>query len=153
MSDENGKFVKIYSLNDKYMLELGQVIKTFSSKNIFQILATKELHSKEIGKILDPTTDNPRLPNLNHHLNKMVKIGLLSRITRDKNGHQLQYYKAKSEIILIVPQKYYDKAIKSKTLKNTFKSVFKLTMVLVVTYVAYFGSYFLDRKQRCVSYA
>lgn len=127
MEDNNIKeeFVKVYSLDDKSMKELGQVIKTFKSNNIFQLLATRELHAKEVGKILDPTDTNPRLPNLHHHLNKMVEIGLLSSVTREKNGHKLQYYKAKSEMILLVPEKYYDKAVKSKTLKNTFKNVFK----------------------------
>lgn len=105
------------------MLELGQVIKTFKSKKMFELLAEKELHAKEIGKILD-NDDNPRLPNLHHHLNKMVEIGILSSVTRAKNGHQLQYYRATCEMILIVPQKYFDKAIKSKTLRNTFEIVF-----------------------------
>ncbi len=105
------------------MLELGQVIKTFKSKKMFELLAEKELHAKEIGKILDED-DNPRLPNLHHHLNKMVEIGILSSTTREKNGHQLQYYRSTCEMILIVPQKYFDKAIKSKTLLNAFEIVF-----------------------------
>lgn len=118
------KILKIFSFDDKYMLELGQVIKTFKSKKMFELLAEKELHAKEIGKILDED-DNPRLPNLHHHLNKMVEIGILSSIVREKNGHNLQYYSSTCEMILIVPQKYFVKAIKSKTLMNAFDTVFK----------------------------
>ena len=139
MSKDEKEYVKIYSLDDPHMLELGQVIKTMKSKNMFQILATKELHAKEIGKIID-NEDNPRLPNLHHHLNKMVEIGLLQSVTRDKNGHKLQYYSAKSEMILLVPEKYYDKAVKSKTLKNAFKTVFKFTVVGLFLVSSYFLS-------------
>ena len=124
-------YLKIYSLDDEQMLQLGQIIKTFKSKKIFETLQNRELRAKEIGQLLEDD-DNPRLPNIHHHLDKMVDIGLIASVTRMRNGHNLRYYTATSKMILLVPEKYYDKAIKSKTLKNTIKTVFKFAMLGVV---------------------
>jgi len=135
--DEN--FVKIYANTDTRMKELGQILKTPKSRRIYQILLDQELHTKEIGIIIDKQP-NPRLPNLTHHLKKMTKIGLLTSSSKIKNGHLLTYYKA-IPMIMIVPEKHIEKAQTSKTLKNSLKKIFKIGMVGVVTFLAVVFSY------------
>ena len=56
-------FINIFSNTDTRMKELGQILKTPKSRKIYQILMDKELHTKEIGVILE-NSENPRLPNL-----------------------------------------------------------------------------------------
>jgi len=69
--------VKIYSNDDEKMQKLGHILGTPKSRKIYGILIDKELNAKEIGKLID-NEDNPRLPNLIYHLDKMVDIGLLT---------------------------------------------------------------------------
>lgn len=139
MSEENNDVidenVKIFGLTDERMQEIGQILRTPKSRQILQILSTQELNAKEIGKIID-NDDNPRLPNLHHHLNKMMSVGLITsrKKLQRKNGHILNYYKAASYIV-IVPEEQYEKATKSKTLKNAFKSVFKIVCIGLFAYI------------------
>ncbi len=128
--------VKIYSNDDEKMQKLGHILGTPKSRKIYGILIDKELNAKEIGKLID-NEDNPRLPNLIYHLDKMVDIGLLTveqRIQR-KNGPVLKYYKA-VPFVLIVPKDHVEKAQKSKTLRNTFKRVFKFVVIPTATLVS-----------------
>lgn len=132
----NDNFINIYSNTDTRMKELGQILKTPKSRKIYQILMDKELHTKEIGIILE-NSENPRLPNLTHHLKKMTKIGLLASTTKMKNGHPLTYYKA-VKYLLIVPDKDIEIAKKSKTLKSVFRKVFKISLIGIPTTLSYF---------------
>ena len=132
----NDNFINIFSNTDTRMKELGQILKTPKSRKIYQILMDKELHTKEIGIILE-NSENPRLPNLTHHLKKMTKIGLLASTTKMKNGHALTYYKA-IPYVLIVPAKDIDIAKKSKTLKSVFRKVFKISLIGIPTTLSYF---------------
>lgn len=134
-SEFNDEFINIYANTDKRMQEIGQVLKTPKSRRIYQILMNKELHTKEIGIILD-NDPNPRLPNLTHHLQKMTKIGMIKSTTRIKNGHYLTYYKA-VKYLMIVPEADIDVACKSKTLKTTMKKVFKIASIGIATISSY----------------
>ena len=140
--DPNDNFVKIYSNTDERMKELGQTLKTPKSRKIYQILMDKELHTKEIGMILD-NEENPRLPNLTHHLKKMTKIGLLTSTNKMKNGHLLTYYKA-VKYLIIVPEKDIAIAQKSKTLKTTLRRVFKISAITIPAITSYFLIEFLE---------
>jgi DNA-binding transcriptional ArsR family regulator len=140
--DPNDDFVKIYANTDSRMKELGQTLKTPKSRKIYQILMDKELHTKEIGMILE-NEENPRLPNLTHHLKKMTKIGLLTSTQKMKNGHELTYYKAVNYLI-IVPQKDIEVAQKSKTLKTTLRKVFKISVITIPSITSYFFIKFLE---------
>ena len=132
-------FIKTFALDDKHIQELGQIIRTPKSRKILEILNGKEMHNKEIGKILDQD-DNPRLSNLTHHLKKMTRVGLLKATLKQKNGHQIYYYTA-SPYILIVPNGDIEIAKKSKTLKWAFRKVFKIsTLVLPIVYLSNFLS-------------
>ena len=135
--DDIDEHVKIFGLTDKRMQEIGQILRTPKSREILHILSTQELNAKEIGKIID-NDDNPRLPNLHHHLNKMMNVGLITsrKKLQRKNGHVLNYYKAASYIV-IVPQDQFEKATKSKTLKNAFKNVFKIAAIGVPALIVY----------------
>jgi len=131
----NDNFINIFANTDERMKELGQILKTPKSLQIYQILMDRQLHTKEIGVILEKQ-DNPRLPNLTHHLKKMTKIGLLVSSTKMKNGHNLTYYKA-VKYLLIVPAKNIEVAQKSKTLKSTMRKVFKICTISFATIISY----------------
>lgn len=135
-------FVKIFAITDARMKELGQILKTPKSRRIYQILMEKQLHTKEIGIILD-NDENPRLPNLTHHLKKMTKIGMLTSTIKMKNGHPLTYYKSVNYVI-IVPEKDIAVALKSKRLKTTLRKVFKISAIMIPTVASYFFIKFLE---------
>lgn len=140
--ESNDDFIKIYSNTDARMKELGQTLKTPKSRKIYQILMDKQLHTKEIGMILDQE-ENPRLPNLTHHLKKMTKIGLLTSTIKMKNGHPLTYYKA-VKYLLIVPEKDIEVALKSKTLKTMLRKIFKISAIMIPSMTSYFLIKFLQ---------
>lgn len=131
--DSLDEVLKIYSNEDDRIQQLGQVLSTPTSRKIFQLLVENQLHAKEIGKLISGT-ENPRLPNLIHHLDKMTKIGLLKteKKLQRKNGHVLKYYKA-IPMVLIVPEKNIEKVKSNSMLKHVLKSIFKdgLTFCLV----------------------
>jgi len=135
-------FVKIFAITDARMKEIGQILKTPKSRKIYQILMDKELHTKEIGMILE-NHENPRLPNLTHHLKKMTKIGMLTSTIKMKNGHPLTYYKAVN-YVLIVPEKDIKVAQKSKTLKTAMRKVFKISAITLPAISSYFLIKFLE---------
>ena len=128
-------FVNIFAITDARMKELGQIFKTPKSRKIYQILMDKQLHTKEIGMILE-NHENPRLPNLTHHLKKMTKIGMLTSTIKMKNGHPLTYYKSVN-YVLIVPEKDIAVAQKSKTLKTAMRKVFKISAIMVPAITSY----------------
>ena len=138
----NENFIKIYANNDQRMKELGQILKTPKSLKIWQILQENELHTKEIGMILE-NEPNPRLPNLTHHLKKMIKVQLLTSTQKMKNGHALTYYKA-IKYVMIVPSDKAEIANKSKTLKSTLRKVFKITAIVTPSVASYFLIKFLE---------
>jgi len=121
--------LKIFSNDDEKMQKVGQILSSPKSRKIYGVLIDNELNAKEVGKIID-NDENPRLPNLIFHLDKMVDAGLLNveKKMQRKRGHVLKYYKA-VPFILIVPPEHIEKAQSSKTLKNTFKTVFKFGMI------------------------
>lgn len=112
--------VKIYSNTDKHMKELGQILATTKSCKIYTLLIEKEMSLKELGRKLD-NADNPRLPSIVFHLNKMVNVGLVEKYTRKskKGGHESAYYRA-IPIIVIVPPEYLKKLSQNKVLKFIF---------------------------------
>ena len=134
--------LKIYSNDDEKMQQVGQILSSPKSRKIYGILITRQLNAKEIGKIID-NDENPRLPNLIFHLDKMVDAGLLTikKKMQRKRGHVLKYYKA-TPFILIVPPFHLEKATTSKILINTFKTVFKLGSLHGAYVTMIFLSYF-----------
>jgi len=113
--------LKIYSNDDERIQLLGQILRTSTSRKIYQLLIENQLNAKEIGKVLYKI-DNPRLPNIIHHLHKMVEIGLITseKKLQRKKGHTLTYYKA-IPMILIVPKYHLDKVKSNNTLKSILK--------------------------------
>jgi vacuolar-type H+-ATPase subunit F/Vma7 len=133
-------FIKIYSNDDEKMQKIGQILSTPKSRKIYGILIDKSLNAKEVAKIID-NTENPRLPNVIFHLEKMVDAGLLTvkiKLQR-KHGHKLKYYRA-IPFLLIVPSHQLEKVTKSKTLQNIFKNVFKISMspIIAFPFIAHF---------------
>jgi len=142
------KNIKIYTNNDEWIRDLGNILATPKSRKIYQILIDNELNAKEIGKLLG-NEENPRLPNLIYHLDKMAKIGLLTVKKRQqrKHGHVLRYYKAIS-VIIIVPPDGFEKIKNSKTLLNAFTKVFKFSIVIFGIFISSsFFRYMPSRSQ------
>ena len=134
-------FIKIYSNDDEKMQKIGQILSAPKSRKIYGILIDKSLNAKEVAKIID-NTENPRLPNVIFHLEKMVDAGLLTvkiKLQR-KHGHKLKYYRA-VPFLLIVPANQLEKVTKSKTLQNIFKNVFKISMIPIslIPFISYFS--------------
>lgn len=137
--DDFDKFVKIFSNTDESMKEIGQILKTPTSRKIYKILQKQSCHTKEIGKILEGI-DNPRLPNLLHHLKKMTRVGLLQTDIRIKNGHALTYYSA-IKILIIVSENNLQTAKNSADLRNTIKNVFQLGAIALIPTIISITSY------------
>ena len=129
MGDEEIYFhfeiLKIYSNTDEQLNKLGQILTTPYSRKIYSTLIMNELTATDLGKIVEET-EEPKLPNLLFHLNKMIEIGLIKTLRKNTKpkGKQLLHYTA-VPLILIVPENFYEKAINSKTLKNLFVKIFK----------------------------
>lgn len=128
--------VKIYANNDERMRQLGNILSTAKSRKIYQLLIENELNAKEIGKLLEQD-ENPRLPNLIYHLDKMVKVGLLTVKKRQqrKHGHVLKYYKAVSIIIILTPDQL-EKVSNSKAFFNTLQKVFKFNLAALMLVIS-----------------
>lgn len=122
---EDKEYFQVYSTDDNdSMKTIGQIIKTPRSLKIFQLLVDEELTSSEIGKRIEKI-DNPRLPILSHHLQKMVKVGLLtSSVKRStRRGREKTYYKAKAEVIIFAKEEVKEKISGSSKMKDLFKEL------------------------------
>ena len=129
MSDEYkvefNEFVKIYSNDSKLLPLLGSVFHNENSRAMWILMSTskKEFYLKEMAVIIEKT-DNPRLPIYEHHIGIMVKSGIILVRTKKHNKHWTKFYRA-APVVLITSSKLYEKATKSKTLKNVFSKIFK----------------------------
>lgn len=125
---ELNNLLKIYSTNEEHLRYLGQILTSPKSRQIYTILTKQQLTAKEIGHLLEKN-DNPRLPNIIFHLDKMTKIGIINIELKyhPSNGHHLKYYKA-IPIILVLPEEKYEKVLNSNTLFNYLKNVFKSSL-------------------------
>lgn len=134
MADEctpSSEHLKIYSNNDKLLRQLGTILSTPKSRRIYSLLIEKEMHAREIAKIID-NKQNPHLPGIKFHLIKMVDVGLVQvevKLQR-KNGKYLKYYRA-IPFILIAPSEHVEEIKKNKTLHNLFKNILNHTSFAV----------------------
>ena len=125
----SNEILKIYTNNDERMQKIGQVLTVPKSRKIYSILIEQQLNAKEIAKLVE-NEENPRLPIIKYHLEKMVDAGLIIVEIKQqrKNGHYLKYYKAIPNV-LIVPPKFFAEISTNKTLHKTFKHIFKIVSV------------------------
>ena len=93
----------------KKMHEIGTILSTDKGRQIYSLLINKELHAREIAKILEPIK-NPHIPGVKYHLEKMVECGLVSYHIKlkTKKGRYLKYYRA-IPVIIITPYKDFFK--------------------------------------------
>lgn len=140
--NKNPDVVKIYSNDDMILKKIGQILSSEKSRKIYGVLIDTELNAKEVAKLID-NEENPRLPNIIFHLEKMVKAGMLEVKTKQqrRNGHYLKYYKA-VPAVLVVPPKYVEKAKNSKTLYKMFEQIFKISVIGGSIMIAEFGFFF-----------
>lgn len=102
-----------FSLDESDRLQIiGTILSTKKGRAIYSLLIDKEMHAREIAKIIE-NNQNPHLPGIKYHLIKMVKCGLISHECKlqRKGGKTLKYYRA-IPVILISPKNYL------KILKN-----------------------------------
>lgn len=122
--------VKIYSSIDKAIIKFGSVLKNNKSRGMYQLLTSnpkKEYYLKEMAIIIEKNP-NPRLPIYEHHIGVLVDSGIVKVRIKMHNKHKTKFYRI-SPVVMITSPVLYDKAIKSKTLKNTFNQVFKFAAI------------------------
>ncbi len=129
MDDEspNIENLKIYSNCDDLLRLVGTILATPKSRRIYSMLIEKEMYAREIAKIIE-NKQNPHLPGIKFHLNKMVEAGLVRveiKLQR-KNGKRLKYYRA-VPFIIIAPFRHVEAIQKNKTLYSLFKNIFDNT--------------------------
>lgn len=128
-NDEFKEYVKIYSNDSKLIPLLGSVFHNEKSRAMWLLLSNtkKEFYLKEMAIIIE-NNENPRLPNYEYHIGIMVEAGIVLVRIKLHNKHKTKFYRAAPVIMLTTPQ-LYEKASKSKTLKNTFNKVFKFVAI------------------------
>jgi len=128
------EFVKMYSNDSDLIKVLGSVFHNDKSRAMWLLLSNtkKEYYLKEMAVIIE-NDENPRLPNYEYHIAIMVKAGIV--LVRDKlhNKHKTKFYRAASLVMLASPY-LYEKASKSKTLKNTLMKVFKFASIGIAAF-------------------
>ena len=129
IKDDSIDVVKIYSNNDAMLQKIGQILSSEKSRKIYALLIDNQLNAKEVAKLID-NDENPRLPNILFHLEKMVESGMLTveTLQQRKNGHYLKYYKS-VPTVLVVPPEYLEKVTKSKSFQKAFEQIFKIATV------------------------
>lgn len=135
ISDEENNFenddevVKIYSNASKLIPLLGSVFHNDKSREMWLLLSNskKEFYLKEMAIIIE-NNDNPRLPNYEYHIGVMVEAGIVRVRVKLHNKHKTKFYRA-APVVMLTNPKIYEKATKSKTLRNTFNKVFKFAAI------------------------
>ncbi len=115
--------LKTYSNTDELLRQLGTILSTPKSRRIYSLLIGKQMHAREIAKIIE-NKQNPHLPGIKFHLIKMVEAGLVQvevKLQR-KNGKHLKYYRA-IPIIIIAPNQFVEDINKNRTIHNLFKNI------------------------------
>lgn len=128
-------FIRFFSTDDEKLQELGQILSTPTSRQIYNLLHGQELRNSEIARKLRDDTI-PKLSNFTHHLQKMANVGILVATKRPHNGRELLFYTAVPYIV-ITPPENTEKAKGSKTLKNVFRTVFKIGAIGIPALVAF----------------
>jgi len=124
------EFVKIYSNASELIPLLGSVFHNEKSREMWLLMSShpeKEFYLKEMAVIIE-NNENPKLPNYEYHISNMVEAGIVLVRIKLHNKHMTKFYRAAPVIMLTNPQ-LYEKANKSKTLKNTFNKVFKFVAI------------------------
>lgn len=130
MNDDSAHSIeqlKTYSNTDELLRQLGTILSTPKSRRIYSLLIGKQMHAREIAKIIE-NKQNPHLPGIKFHLIKMVEAGLVQvevKLQR-KNGKHLKYYRA-IPFILIAPSQFVDDIRKNKIIHNLLKNILKDT--------------------------
>lgn len=136
--------VKIYSSIDDAMIPFGSVLHNPKSNSMFKLMnnnPTKEYYLKEMAQIIEKD-ENPRLPIYEYHIGVMVDSGIVNVRIKMHNKHETKYYRI-APVIMITSGALYNKAVKSKTLKNAFKQVFKLGVIGIAGTATWFCSSFV----------
>ncbi len=131
------EYVRIYSNDSKRITLLGSVFHNKISREMWLLLSSthKEFYLKEMAVIIEKT-DNPRLPIYEHHIKTMVDAGIVLVRQKMHNKHMTKFYRAAPVILLTTPE-LYEKATKSKTLKNAFTKVFKFAAIGITALTSY----------------
>lgn len=135
------EYVRIYSNDSKRITLLGSVFHNKISREMWLLLSSthKEFYLKEMAVIIE-NNENPKLPNYEYHIGKMVEAGIVLVRIKLHNKHNTKFYRA-AQVVMLTPPKHYEKAIKSKTLKNTLNQVFKFGVTFGAIAVAALSSH------------
>lgn len=125
VSPDFDKFLKIVSLNDHSLKDLGESLSNQNSRHIIQVLLDSEMTAKEISDKIGIS-----LTHAIYHLEKLQKIGIvtMTKTQKNKKGHDMKYYTSKFSLV-IVPQTIYEKTYNSKSLRNIFNRFYKFAAI------------------------
>lgn len=131
--DEISEKIKIMTPTDEKLKIIGEIFSNESSRTIYSNLIQKELTTMQLCKIT-----NIPLSLVLHHLNKMLsaEIVIISKIGKSEKNHDMKFYKAKPEII-ILPNEAVDVAKNSKMFSNSIKKILKFTAIGVAGSVSW----------------
>jgi len=140
--------VKVYSNIEKVIAIFGSVLHNDKSRGMYQLMSnnpTKEYYLKEMAVIIEKH-ENPRLPIYEHHIGVMIKCGIVKIRIKMHNKHKTKYYRI-APIVMITSPVLYEKAVKSKTLRNAFRQVFKFAVIGIATLtITLSHSYYLQEN-------
>lgn len=141
------EYVKIYSNDSNLIKILGTVFHNKRSREMWMLLSSsnKEYYLKEMAVIIEKN-ENPRLPIYQYHIDILVKAGIVLTRIKLHNKHKTKFYRAAPVIMLTAPH-IYEKASKSKTLKNTFQKVFKFAAIGFVALGIHAFSQFINKPE------
>ncbi|MCA2003406.1 MAG: winged helix-turn-helix domain-containing protein [Candidatus Nitrosotenuis sp.] len=125
LESNSDEFLKIVSLNDHNLKELGESLSNQNSREIIQLLLDSEMTAKQISE-----KTGISLSHTIYHLDKLQKAGIVIVTKTDKNekGHDMKYYSSKFSLV-IVPHQIYEKTYKSKSLRNIFNRIYKFVAI------------------------
>lgn len=126
VNDSNENF-KVFSLDDKNIIDLGKVIEIEYSREFLKITQHETLNLQKIAKKIAKNKQF-RLSNATHHKKRLKKIGLIKstqKIHRKKSGFTLEVYTG-TKIIIIVQDELLEKIQNSKELKDAIDHILKV---------------------------
>ena len=133
----------MYSSSEDRIKILGEALGNDVSRNMLLMLSKSEMTAYEIARDAELS-----LSLVAHHLKKMQNAGLvrISKVSKNSKNRDMKHYRAVS-IIMVVPERAYDKSKNSKILSLSLKKIMRFSAIgiaglsswLAATYVDFAG--------------
>lgn len=125
VESNSDEFLKIVSLNDHNLKELGESLSNQNSREIIRLLLDTVMTAKQISDKIGIS-----LSHTIYHLDKLQKSGIVTVTKTEKNekGHDTKYYSSQFSLV-VVPHQIYEKIHKNKSLRNVFNKIYKFAAI------------------------